>query len=246
MPKSLQISKLMAFLKENQPVDSAQLLAFYQNFDPELKESTLRWRIYELKRRNIIWSSSRGQFSLQNKKIFTTEITPKMEEITKRIMTQFPYLKVATYSSNWFSELTTHIYSSQNIVVEVEAVAIDAVFHFLKESYQNVYLKPSKEIHNNYISPQTENILITNFYVDAPMVWQNKNFYTPKLEKLLVDLLVSPPTTISKSDVQEILENANDIYNVNKSTINRYAKKRHLKQKEAKNDYSQYFHNELV
>lgn len=42
-------------------------------------------------------------------------------------------------------------------------------------------------MYNYYISPQEENTIVNQLHVDAPLNKVNNNFYTPKLEKLLIE-----------------------------------------------------------
>lgn len=230
MTSKLRLNELGIFLKQNQPVSTEQLLQFYQIFEPDIKVNTLRWRIYQLKQNNVLYSPSRGQFALPEKQVFQPEQTKKMIELAEMIQEKYPYANFSVYPTEWLSNLADHIYLSKNIILEVDNDALESVFHFLKQQYRNIYLDPDEKFYDLYISPQEENIILKRLYVDAPRNRINENYHIPKLEQLLVDLIINDPMIlpIGASEVKKIIANARDKYNLNYSTIQRYAKKRRV------------------
>lgn len=233
MSSALKQSELENFLRQNQFVTTQQLLKFYREFEPDLKVNTLRWRIYHLKQANVIYSPKRGVFSLQKKKMFMSEETEKMKDLAQLIQEKYPYVNFSVYPTEWLSDFTEHIYQSKNIILEVDIDALSSVFHFVKERYPNVYLSPDKGIYDLYISPREENIIVNRLYVDAPLKRIRGNYYLPKLEKLVIDLIVNEPLIlpVGVSEVKAIITNVCGKYNLNYSTLLRYAKKRHAEKK---------------
>lgn len=228
MSSALKLSELEGFLKQNQPVSTQQLLEFYQTFEPNIKVTTLRWRIYHLKQAGIIYNQKRGLYALQEKKAFLPKPTEKMQNLAQQIQTKYPYVNFSIYPSEWLSDLTEHVYQTRNIILEVDADALNSVFHFVKGQYPNVYLSPDKGIYDLYISPLEENIIVNRLYVDAPLNRVNGNYHIPKLEKLLVELITNEPIIlpIGESEVKTVVTNAREKYNINFSTLLRYSKKR--------------------
>lgn len=233
MTDALKIDELKVFLKSNQPVNTKELLHFYQQFVPTLKINTLRWRIYELKKLDIIYSPQRGFYALQEKKKFIPSATELIETISKSVQDRFPYAKFSIFSTQWLTNFSNHMYQSKNIILEVEIDVIDAVFHFLNEEFPNVFLLPDQKMYDYYISPQQENIIITRLYVDAPLSQIEGSYYIPRLEKLLVDLVINTPVIlpISQSEIKTIITNVLEVYNINYSTLSRYAKKRGIEKR---------------
>ncbi|PTQ84181.1 hypothetical protein C8U37_11099 [Trichococcus patagoniensis] len=233
MSSALKLSELVSFLKQNQLVSTQQLLEFYRTFEPDIKATTLRWRIYHLKQANVIYTPKRGMYALQGKKAFQPEQTEKMQNLAQTIQAKYPYVNFSIYPTEWLADLTEHVYQSRNIILEVDADALNSVFHFVKEQYPNVYISPDKGIYDLYISPREENIIVNRLYVDAPLNRVEGNYHLPKLEKLLVDLIINDPLIlpVSESDVKTVITNAREKYNVNHSTLLRYARKRRIEQK---------------
>ena len=53
MPKIIE-NKLIQEFKDRGSFTREELFDFFRQFEPDLKEGTLAWRIYDLKNRNII------------------------------------------------------------------------------------------------------------------------------------------------------------------------------------------------
>lgn len=233
MSSAFKLSELVSFLKQNQLVSTQQLLEFYRTFEPDIKVTTLRWRIYHLKQAGVIYTPKRGMYALQGKKAFQPEQTEKMRNLAQAIQAKYPYANFSIYPTEWLADLAEHVYQSRNIILEVDADALNSVFHFVKERYPNVYLCPDQGMYDLYISPREENIIVNRLYVDAPLNRVEGNYHLPKLEKLLVDLIINDPLIlpVGESDVKSVVTNAREKYNVNYSTLLRYAKKRHISKK---------------
>ncbi|WP_368645699.1 DUF6577 family protein [Alkalibacterium putridalgicola] len=228
MRNALHINDLIEFLKKNHPINTQDFLDFYHQFDPDLPITTLRWRIYELKKEGVIFSPKRGLYALNEKKLFQPKPTKKMTELAHLLQGKFPYVDFSIYPTKWIGNLSSHVYQTDNLIVEIDADVLEAAFHFLKENYPNTFLSPDQKMYDYYISPQEENIIVKRLYVDSPLNKINNNYYTPKLEKLIVDLLINDPIIlpIGVSDIRTVIMNILDTYSINYSTLNRYAKKR--------------------
>lgn len=124
-----------------------ELYSFYLKHEPELKETTFRWRVYKLKNENLITNISRGMYRLQDDhyyKEFTLEFTNSTKKIYKSIVSQFPYTRVSIWETKWLANLMIHQPSNELIIVEVDKEAMKPVFEFLYENKNNVYVNPSK------------------------------------------------------------------------------------------------------
>ncbi|NJM53397.1 MAG: hypothetical protein HC846_08390 [Blastocatellia bacterium] len=58
----------------------AELFEFYSEFEPDLKEGTFGWRIYDLKQKNIIKSVGKGIYTLSDK----AEYSPLLNKLSKK------------------------------------------------------------------------------------------------------------------------------------------------------------------
>jgi len=74
------VEQLKQNFKEQESFSREALYRFYLQFEPELKETTFRWRIFNLKEKNLIQPISRHEFTLNYKPDFK----PWIEDAKKR------------------------------------------------------------------------------------------------------------------------------------------------------------------
>lgn len=232
MSSNLYKNELIDYLKNKSEVSTQELLVFYRQFTPKLPLNTLRWRIYALKQQGIIYSPKRGVYALNEKETFALVPNDKILRIANLLQTKFPYMNFSIYSTGWIGNLSNHMYQTNNLIIEIEIDTLNAAFHYLKERFPNTFVSPDQKMYDYYINPSEENIIVNRLYVDAPLNRFDGSFYTPKIEKLIVDLLVNNPIIlpISSSEIQTIISTALDTYNINYSTLTRYANKRNVHQ----------------
>lgn len=119
------------------------------------------------------------------------------------------------------------------LLVEVEAVATESVFYFLKdENYKNVFYNPDDNLLERYIYEQTESIIVKPLITKAPLK-KEKKINIPTLEKILVDLFVERKI-FSAFQGSELVHIYNDLYkhyDLNGTKLLAYAKRR-TKEKE--------------
>lgn len=210
-----------------------ELYSFYLKHEPKLKEPTFRWRVYKLKNENIITNVSRGTYKLQNHlyyKEFKPEVASSTKKIYKSIVNQFPYTRVSIWETGWLSNLMTHQPLNDLIIVEVDKEAMKPVFEFLYESKNNVYVSPSKTEIEKYLLSGRNNIVVNNLTKESP-IQSNGDVMVPKIEKIIVDLFANKDLFImyQGKELINIIEEIFKTYNINQSTLNRYATKRRVK-----------------
>ncbi|WP_206856562.1 winged helix-turn-helix domain-containing protein [Candidatus Enterococcus mangumiae] len=232
MSSNLYKNELINYLKNKSEISTEELHMFYRQFTPNLPMNTLRWRIYTLKQQGLIYSPKRGVYALSEKETFTPAPNDKILHIANLLQTKFPYVDFSIYSTRYIGNLSNHVYQTNNLIIEIEIDTLDASFHFLKDQFPNTFVSPDQKMYDYYISPSEENIIINRLYVDAPLNKFDGNFYIPKIEKLIVDLLVNNPIIlpISSAEIQTIISTILNTYNINYSTLTRYAKKRNVNQ----------------
>ena len=210
-----------------------ELYSFYLKHEPELKETTFRWRVYKLKNENLITNISRGMYRLQDDhyyKEFTLEFTNSTKKIYKSIVSQFPYTRVSIWETKWLANLMIHQPSNELIIVEVDKEAMKPVFEFLYENKNNVYVNPSKIEIEKYLLSGKNNIVINNLTKESP-IQINGDIMVPRIEKIIVDLFANKNLFFmyQGKELVNIIEEIFKTYNINQSTLNRYATKRRVK-----------------
>ena len=120
-----------------------------------------------------------------------------------------------------------HIQGRFAIILEIEKVAQDAVFYFLRDLKFQVFINPSKEVLENYIPCETNPLIIKTLITEAPTQIID-NIKVPTLEKILVDIYCDNEIFISQqgAEMKTIFETAIYKYTLNKDKMLRYARRR--------------------
>jgi hypothetical protein len=223
---------------------------FYEKFNPQLKETTFRWMLYELKRNNVISSLDRGVFVLNNcndcvdafnnktvqlknnKKAYKPLISKRLHEINMSIRERFPFITLCIWEISELNEFMVHQPSKFFTIVEVEIGTEEAVFYHIKKTYNNVYIKPTRQELEWYVYENPDSIVIKKLVSQAPISKQ-KNIAIPKLEKILVDLFAEADFyyPYQGQELVNIYDNSIRDYIISAKSLYRYADRRKCKDK---------------
>lgn len=207
------------------------LFKYYREAEPEIKRSTVNWRIYELVQNGTLQRIGRGKYIVGTELKYSPEISSREIKINKMLKKEFPFINYCIWSASMLNEFSQHLSAFQFIVVEVEKEAIEAVYFTFKDNFNSTFKKPAKEMVEEFISNQPNSIIINSFVSEAPV--QNiKNIPTSSLEKLLVDLYCDKNLFyfLQGNELVNIYINAFDKYTVNQSKLLRYADRRRKKE----------------
>jgi hypothetical protein len=116
------------------------------------------------------------------------------------------------------------------LIVEVDKEAVDSVFYLLKELKYSVFLDPSKEILNKYMTKEKESWIVKPLVTEAP-VQKVSNLYTTTIEKMLVDLFCDTVILDAQQGTEKdrIFKGAFEKYLVHENKMLRYADRRRKK-----------------
>lgn len=211
---------------------SKELYQFYLNYEPDLKENTFRWRIYNLKKLRIISSVKRGTYIIESRNIFSPPVNQNLKRMYKKIKEQFPYSEVSIWETNWLANYMVHQPITGNVIIEVDRDAMVSVFSFLQETKNNVFLNPNRYEVETYLLTGRNNIIVKNLLAESPIQLKDK-IYVPKIEKIMVDLFTDKDlfVTYQGKELANIFEAFFESYSINQSTLNRYATKRKVKER---------------
>ena len=172
----------------------------------------------------------RGQYIIGASSDFKPEIGRKEASIAKQLKTQFPFIEYCIWKTDVIQAFSLHQSYTDFIIIETERDSLEAVFHFLKEKYKKVYLKPDKHIVEHYLLEMKDIIIVQHLVSEAPLQMVN-NIPTVTLEKLLVDLIHGKNIFYYYQgyELQNIFQRAFDKYTINKSRLLRYADRRKKK-----------------
>ena len=119
MPKIIE-NKLIEEFKDRENFSREEIFDFFRYFEPELKEGTFGWRIYDLKNRNIIKPLKRGIYVISYKLKYKPGISPRLLKIAKRLTERFDEIKHCIWETAWLNEFAQHQTSRSTLFIEIE------------------------------------------------------------------------------------------------------------------------------
>lgn len=231
MPKIIE-NRLIEEFEERGSFSREDLFDFFRYFEPDLKEGTFGWRIHDLKNKNIIQSLKRGLYIITFKPQYKPEVSPQIIKIAKKIANRFDKVKFCIWKTEWLNEFSQHQASRQIILIEIEKEFVESLYYALKDSFKNdLYLNPDAKVVNFYISESHNPVIIKKLITRSPIGRRTETrikFYTPLLEKILVDVFVEDKIFYfyQGSELMHIYENAISSYTINFTKLFGYAKRR--------------------
>ncbi|MVN22984.1 DUF6577 family protein [Mucilaginibacter arboris] len=228
MAKDLIVEQLKRKFEGKETFSRKELFDFYLRFDPDLKETTFRWRIYDLREKKIINPISRELFSFTYKPTFKPEFNDSEKKIITKIIKQFPEMKLCIWSTRILNEFMLHQVVKFITIIEVEKDALVPVFHFLKDiNVRDVYLQPEEKELEWYVYEGGSALIIESLVSKAP-VQKFRNIPVPTIEKIIVDIFTDQRlfNTYQGSELGQIINTVYSRYQLDFTKLFSYAKRR--------------------
>ncbi len=99
--KDFYEKQLIGRFEKDKTFSRVDLYDFYLEYEPELKDGTFGWRIYDLKKKDIIKSVGKGIYSLCDKPQYQPVLSEPAKKIAKLlaknfsdIINNFPVFKI--------------------------------------------------------------------------------------------------------------------------------------------------------
>ena len=235
MPKVIE-NKLIEEFKDREYFSREELFDFFRYFEPELKEGTFGWRIYDLKNRNIIKALRRGLYVISYKPRYKPDISPSLLKIAKQLTERFDEINHCIWETAWLNEFAQHQTSRSTLIIEIEKGFEESLFYELKDTMRReVFLNPDKKTIDFYIAESKQPVIIKKLLTRAPLSKRTEKkvkFYIPTLEKILVDLFAEEKLFyyVQGSEMMHIYENALTSHTINFTKLFSYAKRREREQ----------------
>lgn len=208
-----------------------ELFEFFCGYDPNLKDTTFRWRVHDLKALKIIYAIDKNRFTLKVKPSFQPVLENRQKDVFNRVHKEFPDLKTCIWTTKWVHEFMLHQPGRSFTIIEVEKGAEELVFYFLQDNkLRNVFLNPSAEVLDKYVHQNTDSVVIKSLVTKAPLQ-ELESISIPLLEKILVDLLADPGLfqMFQGSELAFIYNRAFERYHVNTTWMLNYSSRRQKK-----------------
>jgi len=222
--------KIKDRFSSSEVINRKELYDFLEkNFFPGLKEATFRWRIYELKKDNVITPVKRGVYQLSNNKnIYKPNVNQAIQKISRILLKKYSDLSYCIWNSNWLNEFSRHQVVNEVIFVEVEKELVRSIFNLLLDgSCRNVYIEPDKFMTQTYISENQTSIIVNSMISKSP-IQAVRDVKVPRLEKMLVDLFSDDKYLVAYKGHEQVVifENALNEYQINLSNLINYSRRR--------------------
>lgn len=231
MLKTIENNLIQEF-KERTSFSREELFEFFRFYEPDLKEGTFGWRIFNLKNKKIIKPLMRGLYTLSVKPKYKPLVSNELLALTKKINEKYVDVKYCIWDTSWLNEFSQHQASKRILIFEVERDFLEAFFYDLKDAYRGeVFLSPDEKEIKLYVAESTQPIVVKRLVTRSPINERKEKttrFYTPSLEKILVDLFVEEKLFFyyQGTELIHIFENALKKYHINFTKLLGYAKRR--------------------
>ena len=228
MANDIIIEQLRKRFGKRQSFSRQELYAFYTEFNPDLKETTFRWIIYNLKEKQIITSISKELFTLAFKPVFKPHIDKPTEKIHISIEKQFPMLRFCVWTTQIVSEFMLHVPAKHITILQMEREALEPVYDFLKtKKIGDIFIQPKEKEIERYIFESDKAIVLLPLVTKSPLQKIDK-IQTTTLEKLIVDLYSDKKlfAFFQGSELAHIINTAYNRYAIDFTTLFHYANRR--------------------
>ena len=212
-------------------MSTSDIARFYRTLDPQIKSTTINWRIYALVQKGVLIRIGRGKFSLGPGTVFIPGISNKLKTIHAKLKKEFPFLKICIWNTSVFNEFMVHQPGRFYILVEVEKDAVQSVFFFLKELKYSVFIEPDKDLMEKYLPDELETLIVKPLVTEAP-VQKIEGINTVTLEKMLVDVFCDEVIFAAQqgAEMRTVFSDARNKYVINEDRMFRYASRRRKKE----------------
>jgi len=229
-------NQLIEKFKEKEAFTREELLYFLRYFEPDLKEGTFGWRIYDLKNKNIIKPIRRGLYTISYKPTYKPELSTELKKFSKHISSRFQEVKHCIWATDWLNEFTQHQATKQIILIEIEKDLLESLYYELKDHFgYEIFFYPNEKVMDYYIAESDSPVIIKKIITRSPLgkqKLQRTNFYAPALEKILVDVFAEQKLFYHYQgrELIHIYKNAMQEYSINFTKLFSYARRRKREQ----------------
>jgi hypothetical protein len=221
---------ILNLLEKQRVISIRELLSRLLELEPDLKCSTLKWRIYSLKEQGLVKNIGRGLYSLGgNLPVFHAPVNKKIRLINNFIKEEFPYLNFSIWSTQWLSDYMLHQPMSHIILVDVDPDASSAVFSKLKDKWRStkVLYRPTGEEFDRY-AVGVQNIVIVKDLISEAPIEKVDGISIPMLEKVIVDIFTEKNifAAFNGRELSIIFNELDSKYLISRTKLLRYARRR--------------------
>ena len=189
-------------------------------------KTAVNWFLHKLTSERKLCRVGRGVYSVVFRQEFRNEPDEPLINLARQILDQYPGVRACFYQGAILSPLLHHLSYNALTYIEVQRELTEILFHRLQEAGEKVYLKPSREMMQNYIDISKSGIIIKPLISGSPVTIES-GIPMPALEKIIVDTLCDEDFSyLQGCEWEYIVENAFSLFSINSSRLFRYAGRR--------------------
>lgn len=216
---------------------------FFFELFPNRSEKYYNYYTLYLYRQNILYKYRRNRLKpCKNRKVFKFKLDIE-SRLKYRLQNISPAIVISIWNTCDLSHLTSLQMFSNITIVETYSYAKEYLLNFLLEQGKFAFYEEDYSIISKY-SRKEQLYMVRTMYEECPIMKKSSSldigvgvdestFITsPKIEKLIVDLLLDEIYKILfSSEIDRIIYQLLKSYQINITTVLRYARKKHSTQK---------------
>ena len=228
MKKNRVDREIKEYFKNYPSFSREDLYNFYLRYELDLNPQTFGWRVFDLKKKNIITAIRRGIYKISDKQQFNPQLDKELQKIARYLNGNFFDLNFMVWTTKWINDFTLHMAFQTFYVIETPVEQTEVVFNKLKESGRfNVYHQPDDKLMYKYVIEEDVPIVVKTLISRSPLK-RVKKIKIPSLEKILIDLYCDKKIfyMYQGNELIEIYRNALNNYVINITKLLNYARRR--------------------
>jgi len=229
-------TELMKAFSGSRSVQRSNLRKYYEQHSQAATDQAFRRFLYRLEKHRVIAPVGAGIYTIHDpaspaaalKKQFSPTWSPELVQLNDTFRKAFPYVRYLLWETRVLQEFML-LQPGQNFyILETEKDVCESAFNFLSQEYSGrVFLEPDRETMERYVLSRPDSILVSRLVTESP----SRTIHgvpSPKLEKMLVDLLTENDLFyyFQGAELARIFENAFFTYLISMKTLFRYARRR--------------------
>ena len=197
----------------------------------DISKKMLSWHLRKLIDEKKIFRIGRGVYTTESKAIFCPIPNAASIRLYKKLKAAYPLLEFCIYNGEILSDFQHHLSYNNNIYIETERNATEAIFHFVQDIHKRCFLSPREDMMSDYIHLDKKAFIVKPLISESPIQEVN-GIKVPSIEKLLVDIHCDRDFYyLQGQEALYMMQNAFANYKVNIGLLLRYASRRNIKSK---------------
>ncbi len=234
--KKIIIKELHQKFSTAETITRGDLKRFFQEYEPNLNDSTFGWSIYDLKRKNIISQVKKSTYVFPRVSEYSPLVSSKAALQWKKYYKSYPEIKACIWETGWLNEFTRHQYTKNIIIIETEKYFAESVFNSMNDQTSLlVFLNPDVKTLNLYGTSESDIVVVQPMISRSPVktIHVNNNIVSvPTIEKILVDVYCNGSLLnyLGITEVESIFDSVLRESSINYSSLLNYAARRGKKE----------------